>query len=70
MAANARTASRPAADMSRVRARPDHDEIVPGDLTAVETVTLCNELLFGFRVMPQNQIGLVARGHPKRPPRS
>jgi hypothetical protein len=59
-----------AADVSRILARPANDEIVPGDLTAVETVALCNECLFGFWVMRQNQIGLVARGRLKRLRRS
>jgi hypothetical protein len=40
-----------AGDMRRVGAGPDHDEIVPGDLPAVDAVACDDEFLLGFRVM-------------------
>ena len=59
-----------AGDMRRVRARPDHNEVVPGDLPPLGAVTGGDEFLLGFRVMHQKQIGVVARGRLKRLARS
>jgi hypothetical protein len=52
----------PAGDMSRVRARPDHDEIVPGDLPAVNTVACSDEFVLSFRLVNQSRIGIVVHG--------
>ena len=48
--------------MSRVRARPDHDEIFPVDLPAVSTVACRDELVLGFQFTNQNRIGIVVHG--------
>ena len=59
-----------ACDMCRVGARPDHDEIVPRDLPAVDTVARRDEFLLGLRIVHQNEISVVARGRLKRVPGS
>ena len=52
--------------MGRVRPRPHHDEIVPRDLRAIDPVSGRDELLFRFRIVHQQQIGIVVRSGPKR----
>ena len=50
-----------AGDMRRVRARADHDEIVPGDLPAVGAVTFSDEMLLGLGIVDQPQISVATR---------
>ena len=59
-----------AGDMRRVGAWPDHHEVVPRNLPAINAIACCNKFLFGLRVMHQNQVGIVARRRLKRLPRS
>jgi hypothetical protein len=51
-----------AGDMSRVRARADHDEIVPGDLPEVDAVPLGDKLLLGLRVVRQHKVSVAVGG--------
>ena len=50
-----------ARDMCRVRARTDQDEIVPGDLPAVDAVPRRDEFLLGLGIVDQHQIGVAMR---------
>ena len=50
-----------AADMGGVCAGADQDEIVPGNLPSVPRVPLRDELLLGFRIVHQHQVGIAAR---------
>ena len=59
-----------AGDMSRVGARPDDNKIIPRDLSAVDAVASGDEFLLGFRIVHENQIGVVARRRLKRLTRS
>jgi len=52
--------------MRRIRAGTDHDEIVPGDLPAIDAVSFRNELLFGLRIVHQHQIGIAMRRRRQR----
>jgi hypothetical protein len=56
----------PAGDICRIHARTDHDEIVPGDLPAIDAVPLGDELVLGFRIMHQDQIGVAVRRRRQR----
>jgi hypothetical protein len=55
-----------ARDMRRIRARTDHDEIVPGDLPAIDAVPLGDELFLGLRIGHQDQIGVAMRRRRQR----
>jgi hypothetical protein len=55
-----------AGNMRRIRGRTDQDEIVPGDLPAVDAVPLGDELLFGLRIAHQDQIGVAVRRRRQR----
>ena len=55
-----------AGNMRRIRARADHDEIVPGDLPAIDAVPLGDELSLGLRIVHQDQIGVAMRRRRQR----
>ena len=44
--------------MRRIGGRTDDDKIVPGDLPARDAVALVDELLLGFGIVHQQQIGI------------
>ena len=48
--------------MRRVPAWSHHYEIVPCDLPAIDPVTGGDEFRLSFRVVYENQIGIVTRG--------
>ena len=50
-----------AGDMRRVGARSDNDEIIPGDLPAVDAVACGDEFLLGLGIVHQHQIGVAMR---------
>lgn len=50
-----------AGDMCRIRAPPDHYEVIPRDLPTIDAVAVRDEFLLSLRVMHQKQVGSVAR---------
>ena len=53
-------------DVRWVRARADHDEVIPGDLPALGAVALGDELLLGLGIVHQHQIGVAPRRRRQR----
>src|SRR5262249_2311325 len=60
----------PPGDMRRVGSRPDHNEVIPRDLSAPDPMSFSDEPLLRLWIVDQNQIGVIARGSLKRLSRS
>ena len=44
--------------MSRIGGRPNDDKVIPRDLPARRAVAFIHELLFGLRIVNQQEIGI------------
>jgi len=52
--------------LRRIRARTDHDKVVPRDLPAIDAVPVGDELVLGFRIVHQDEIGVAMRRRRQR----